>query len=425
MNKYELMDKSELKSEYDRLLGVYHDYESKGLKLDMSRGKPAPDQLDLSMGMLDVLTSRDVLTTNNGQDVRNYGMLDGIDEAKNLFGDMLGVPAKNILVGGNSSLNLMYNSVSRAMNFGIMGWTPWTKLDKVKFLCPVPGYDRHFAICEFFGIEMINIPTDENGPDMDMVQKYVESDPAIKGIWCVPMYSNPMGITYSDDVVRRFAALKPAAGDFRIYWDNAYCVHHLNDTPDTLLSIMDECEKAGNPDLVIQFGSTSKISFSGAGIAVMAASEANLNFIKKQLTIQTIGFDKVNQLRHSKFFQDINGVKAHMKKHRTLLEPKFAAVISALDKEIMPLGIGSYEKPNGGYFISFNTIDGCAKRVGELCKKAGVVLTPVGATYPYGKDERNSNIRIAPTYPPVNELETAMALFCLCVKIATIEHIMQ
>ncbi len=391
----------------------------------MSRGKPGSDQLELAMPILDVLTSKDALNAENGFDTRNYGLLDGIGEAKRLFADMLEVLPENILVGGNSSLNLMYDSIARSMSFGVLGSTPWSKLDKVKFLCPVPGYDRHFAICELFGIEMINIPMNEFGPDMDMVEKLVSEDDSIKGIWCVPMYANPTGITYSNEVVKRFASLSPKANDFRIYWDNAYCVHHLNNTPDTLLNIFEEAKKNGKEDIVFEFASTSKISFSGAGIAVMAASVNNLNFIRSKLTIQTIGTDKINQLRHVKFYKNLDGIVEHMKKHQDILEPKFNTVLEILDKNIAPCNIATYTKPNGGYFISFDTMKGCAKRVGELCKDAGVVLTPVGATFPYGVDADNSNIRIAPTYPPVEELQIAMELFCDCVKLASIEKLLE
>lgn len=420
---YKTMSDEQLKNELQILMEMYNNIKEKGLKLDMSRGKPCPDQLDLTMPMLDVLTSNDILKAENGFDTRNYGILDGIPEAKKLFAEVLDVLPENVIVGGNSSLNMMYDSVARSMIFGVLGGTPWSKLDKVKFLCPAPGYDRHFAITETFGIEMITVPMLSDGPDMDMVEKLVSEDESIKGIWSVPMYSNPTGITYSDTVVKRFASLKPKASDFRIYWDNAYCVHHLTDTPDSILNILEECKENGNDNLVLEFASTSKVSFSGAGVAVMVASVENLNFVRKHLTIQTIGPDKTNQLRHVKFLKDINGVKAHMKNHSVIIAPKFECVLDILAREIDPLDIASYHKPNGGYFISFNTIPGCARRVGELCKNAGVVLTPVGATFPYGVDPEDSNIRIAPTYPPIDELKIAMELFCTCVKIATIENI--
>ncbi|MFZ2539953.1 MAG: aminotransferase class I/II-fold pyridoxal phosphate-dependent enzyme [Oscillospiraceae bacterium] len=423
MKEYQQMSESQLQAEYNSLMSNYNEFKAKELSLDMSRGKPGKDQLDLSMGMLDALSSSDIINAEDGMDARNYGSLDGLMETKKLFADMLLIEPKNIIIGGNSSLNMMYDAVARSMSFGVCGSTPWHKLPKVKFLCPVPGYDRHFAICELFNIEMINIPMSEQGPDMNMVADLIENDDSIKGIWCVPMYSNPVGITYSDDVVKAFANLKPKAKDFRIYWDNAYCVHHLTNTPDTLLNIFTECEKVGSEDMVLEFASTSKISFSGAGVAAMAASEKNLNFIKKHLTIQTIGFDKINQLRHTRFFKNIDTINQHMEKHKAIIAPKFDAVISALEANIAPYDIATYVKPNGGYFISFNTMNGCAKRVCELCKNAGVVLTGAGATFPYGADPDDSNIRIAPTFPPVGELNTAIELFCYCVKIATLEKL--
>ncbi|MEG2813072.1 MAG: aminotransferase class I/II-fold pyridoxal phosphate-dependent enzyme [Oscillospiraceae bacterium] len=425
MNKiYKNMSQDELKSELT-LQKKYTEFKEKNLKLDMSRGKPSPAQLDLSLGLLDALKSTDNIKDEKGVDARNYGVLDGIPECKKMFADMLEVQPENIIVGGNSSLNLMYDTFSRSMIFGVLGATPWSKLEKIKFLCPAPGYDRHFGICEAFGIEMINIEMTNDGPDMEQIEKLIADDDSIKGIWCVPMYSNPMGITYSDETVKRFANLKPAAKDFRIFWDNAYCVHHLTNTPDKLLNIIDECKKANNEDMVYVFTSTSKISFSGGGISAIASSLKNITAIKQMMTMQTIGYDKINQLRHVRFFKDINGINAHMQKHRTLLEEKFACVIEMLDKEIKPLEIGTYTKPNGGYFISFNTQKGCAKRVGELCKEAGVVLTPVGATFPYGNDENNQNIRIAPTFPPVNELKEAMQVLCVSTKLATLENLIK
>lgn len=421
--KYSQMTKEQLLAEQEVQQAKYDEYVGLGLNLDMSRGKPSPDQLDLTMPMLDALTSSDMLKAENGFDTRNYGILDGIPEAKRLFAEILGVKPENIIVGGNSSLSMMYDNIARSMTFGVMGSTPWSKLDKIKFLCPAPGYDRHFAITETFGFEMITIPMNADGPDMDIVEKLVAQDDSIKGIWNVPMYSNPTGITYSDEVVRRFARLKPKADDFRIYWDNAYCVHHLNDNPDTLLCLLNECVKAGNPNLPLMFASTSKISFSGAGVAVMAASVENLDFARKFMTIQTIGSDKTNQLRHVKFLQNLDGVNAHMKKHSEILAPKFECVLNILAREIDTYGLGSYHKANGGYFISFNTNTASAKRVGELCKQAGVVLTTVGATFPYGVDPDDKNIRLAPTYPPVGELKTAMEMFCTAVKLAEIEKL--
>ena len=425
MKPYAEMTKAELQALKKELSAKYREYQGKDLKLDMSRGKPSIDQLDLSMGMLDVLTSDMDLTCEDGTDCRNYGVLDGISEAKELLADMMEVAPDHIIIYGNSSLNVMYDTVSRSMTHGVMGNTPWCKLDKVKFLCPVPGYDRHFAITEYFGIEMINIPMTSTGPDMDMVEELVASDDSIKGIWCVPKYSNPQGISYSDQTVRRFARLKPAAPDFRIYWDNAYTIHHLYDMDqDHLIEFLAECKKAGNPDMVYKFASTSKISFPGSGIAAIAASQNNLVDIKKQLRIQTIGHDKVNQLRHVRFFGDIHGMVEHMKKHADILRPKFEAVLETLDRELEGLGIGTWTTPKGGYFISFDSLDGCAKAIVAKCKKAGLVMTGAGATYPYGKDPHDSNIRIAPSYPPLNDLKQAMELFALCVKLVSVEKLL-
>ncbi len=426
MALYQEMSREELLELKSRLDAEYKEYQAKDLALDMSRGKPSAEQLDLSMGMMDVLNSQSDLTCEDGTDCRNYGVLDGIAEAKELLADMIEVHPDNIIIYGNSSLNVMYDTISRSMTHGVMGSTPWCKLDKVKFLCPVPGYDRHFAITEYFGIEMINVPMTPDGPDMDMVEKLVAEDEAIKGIWCVPKYSNPQGITYSDETVRRFARLKPAAKDFRIYWDNAYGVHHLYDhDQDYLIEIIAECKRAGNPDMVYKFCSTSKISFPGSGVAAVAASPNNLVDIIKQLKIQTIGHDKVNQLRHVRFYKDIHGMIEHMRLHANILRPKFEMVLDILEQELGECGIGTWTKPKGGYFISFDSLDGCAKAIVAKAKKAGVVMTPAGATYPYGKDPHDSNIRIAPTYPPLSELETAAKLFALCVKIVSIEKILE
>lgn len=425
MKAYQDMSREELLTLKQQLSAEYEDAKSKGLKLDMSRGKPAATQLDMEMDFMDVLNSSTVLKTEAGVDCRNYGVMDGIPEARKLMGDMLSVPADQVIVFGNASLNIMYDMVARSMIFGVLGETPWCQLDKVKFLCPVPGYDRHFAITEQFGIEMVNIPMTESGPDMDLVEKYVNNDPAVKGIWCVPKYSNPQGITYSDETVRRFAALKPAAKDFRIFWDNAYVIHDLyEDKKDTLLDIISACEKAGNPDMVYEFCSTSKVTFPGGGIAALASSKANLEYVKKFMTIQTIGYDKINQLRHVKYFKDIDGMKAHMKKHADIMRPKFEAVLAVLTKELDGLGIGSFVAPKGGYFISFEAMDGCAKRIVALCKEAGVVLTGAGATYPYKKDPHDSNIRLAPSFPTPEELSMATDLFVLCVKLASVEKLL-
>lgn len=423
---YQQMSKEELivlKRELDE---KYKEIKAQGLKLDMSRGKPSIIQLDIAMGMMDIFDGHSDMKSENGVDTRNYGALDGIPEAKKLMADMMEVPPENVIVYGNSSLSVMYDTVARAVTQGVMGSTPWCKLDKAKFLCPVPGYDRHFAITEYFGIEMINIPMTETGPDMDMVEKLVSEDEAVKGIWCVPKYSNPQGISYSDETVKRFARLKPAAKDFRIYWDNAYGIHHLyDDDQDYLIEILAECEKAGNPDLVYKFSSTSKISFAGAGIAALAASEANLADAKKQLALQTIGYDKINQLRHVKFFKDLDGMIEHMKKHAAIMRPKFEAVLATLDKELEGLEIGSWYRPKGGYFISFDALEGCAKKIIAKCKEAGVVMTNAGATFPYGKDPKDSNIRIAPSYPTPEELKQATDLFVLCVKLVSIDKILE
>ena len=425
MTAYKDLSREELLELKNGLEARFAEVKAKGLKLDMSRGKPAADQLNLSMGMMDVLNSSAVLTCEDGVDCRNYGGLDGIGEAKRLLADMMEVAKDNVIIFGNSSLNVMYDTVSRAMTHGVMGSTPWCKLDKVKFLCPVPGYDRHFAITEHFGIEMVNVPMTPTGPDMDMVEKLVNEDPAVKGIWCVPKYSNPQGITYSDETVYRFANLKPAAEDFRIFWDNAYCVHHLyEDKQDYLLEILTECKKAGNPDMVYKFSSTSKISFPGSGIAAIAASEANLKDIRDMLKFQTIGHDKVNQLRHVRFFKDVHGIVEHMKNHADIMRPKFEAVIEVLERELGGLEIGSWIKPLGGYFISFDAMEGCAKAIVAKAKEAGLVMTGAGATFPYGKDPHDSNIRIAPSYPTPEELSVATDIFVLSVKLVSIDKLL-
>ena len=404
----------------------YEAYKAKGMKLDMSRGKPGADQLDIAMPMFDVFTNSASMIADDGTDCRNYGMLTGIPDAKKLFGELLGVGTDEIIIGGNSSLSLMYDTVARAVTHGVYGSEkPWGKCEKVKFLCPAPGYDRHFAICETFGIEMITVPMKNDGPDMDMVEKLVAEDEAIKGIWCVPLYSNPDGIVYSDETVRRFANLSPKAKDFRIFWDNAYCVHYLKDAPDRILNILDECKKTGKEDMVFIFASTSKISFPGAGVAVMAGSVNNMKQVAGLMGIQCISYDKINQLRHVKYFKDMDGIMAHMAKHKAILAPKFNMVLDMLDKEIGELGILEWNKPNGGYFVSVNTLDGCAKRTVQLCKEAGVVLTGAGATFPYGKDPADKNIRIAPTYPPVSELEQAMNIFCISLKLASAEKLLE
>ena len=426
MTSYQEMSKEQLLQEKTALEAEYAKIKEMGLSLDMSRGKPAAEQLDLSMGILDTVDAKSVVKSENGTDLRNYGVLDGIPEAKKLIGDMVGAKPENVIVYGNSSLNIMYDQIARAEIFGICGNTPWSKLDKVKFLCPVPGYDRHFAITEEFGIEMINIPMTEDGPDMDMVEQYVNNDAAVKGIWCVPKYSNPQGVVYSDETVRRFANLKPAAADFRIFWDNAYVVHHLyEDNQAQILNILDECEKAGNPDIVFQFCSTSKVSFPGAGIAAISASAANIADIKKKLTIQTIGHDKINQLRHVKFFKDQKGIQEHMMKQAAIIRPKFEMVEEMLTEEIASRGIGTWIHPLGGYFISFEALEGCAKKIVEKCKEAGVVLTGAGSPYPYKKDPKDSVIRIAPTYPSMDELKEAAKVFTVVVRLVSVDKLLE
>ncbi len=421
MKAYTDMDHNELLSLKASLEEKFKTEQAKGLSLNMARGKPGISQLAISMPMLDVVNQNSDMNTLLGNDTRNYGDWDGIGECRQLMADMMEVKKANVIVCGNSSLNIMYDTVMRSMAMGVNGSTPWCKLDKVKFLCPVPGYDRHFKITELFGIEMIPVPLGEDGPDMDMVEQYVNNDDAVKGIWCVPKYSNPTGITYSDEVVRRFANLKPKAEDFRIFWDNAYCIHYIyEETKDKILNILEECEKAGNPNMVYVFASTSKVSFPGSGVSAIATSLENMEYIKKFMTTQIIGHDKINQLRHVRFFKNIDGLNAHMKKHADLIRPKFEAVLDILDSELTGLGIGSWTKPRGGYFISFNSMPGCAKAIVAKCKELGLVLTGAGATYPYGKDPDDSNIRIAPTFPTPEEMSEAAKMFVICVKLASV-----
>lgn len=417
MNKEQLLN---FKGEVEQ---AYNDFKAKGLCLNMARGNPCKEQLELSVDMLKTFDDNNFLT-EDGTDVRNYGVLDGIPEAKKLFSDMLGVAMDEVIVFGNSSLNAMYWSIQTAFNKGILGSTPWSKLDKVKFLCPVPGYDRHFKVTEFFGIEMINVPMTPTGPDMDMVEKLVAEDESIKGIWCVPQYSNPDGICYSDETVKRFANLKTAAKDFRIFWDNAYCIHHLTDNPKYILNILDEAKKAGNENIVYIFASTSKVTFPGAGVAAMGASKENIDELKKYLGISIIGHDKVNQLRHVKFFGTYENMVEHMKKHAAIIAPKFKLVCDTLKAEIAPLDIGEWTEPQGGYFVSFNALNGCAKRVVKLCADAGATLTGAGATFPYGIDKDDRNIRIAPTYPSMEDLAKALELFVISVKLASAEKLL-
>ncbi len=424
MKPYAEMTKEELGIELENLKEQYKKYQSLDLNLDMSRGKPCKEQLDISMGMMDVLNSSSDLTCEDGTDCRNYGVLSGIHEAKVLIGDMMENNPDNIIIYGNSSLNVMYDTVSRAYTHGVMGNTPWCKLDEVKFLCPVPGYDRHFAITEYFGIQMIPVPMNDEGPDMDIVERLVSEDASIKGIWCVPKYSNPTGTVYSANTVCRFARLKPAAPDFRIFWDNAYGIHHLYDEDQAhIVEILAECKRAGNPDLVYKFASTSKITFPGSGIAALATSRNNLEDIEHQLKNQTIGHDKVNQLRHIRFFGDIHGMCEHMRKHADIIRPKFEAVEKVLEEELGGLAVGTWTIPVGGYFISFDSLPGCAKEIVKKAKKAGVKMTPAGATWPYGKDPQDTNIRIAPTYPPLEDMKTAAKLFALCVKIVSAQKL--
>lgn len=427
MKTYDQMTKEELLQEQEKLQKEYKGFEEAGLQLNMARGKPERAQLDLSMPMMDLLDSKSDCRAEDGTDCRNYGELDGIPEAKQLMAEIMECRPEQVIVFGNASLNVMFDAVARYMLHGVCGGTPWCQQGKVKFLCPVPGYDRHFAVTECLGIEMINVPLGEDGPDMDLVEQLVGSDPLIKGIWCVPKYANPTGISYSDEVVRRFATMKTAADDFRIFWDNAYCVHHLYEEAgkqDQILNILDECEAAGNPDRVLEFASTSKITFAGAGISAMAASENNLKDAKAVMTIQTIGYDKLNQLRHVLFLKDRAGVDAHMMKHAAIMRPKFEKVEQMLSEEITPLGIGSWVSPRGGYFISFNTLPGCAKRIVGLAKDAGVVLTGAGAPFPYGKDPEDTVIRLAPSFPSMDELIEATKIFICSVKLASVEKLL-
>lgn len=416
MSEYKMMSKQELLCEQEALLKRFEEYKAMGLKLDMSRGKPSKEQLDLSMDML-----KPIDYTENGFDVRNYGILDGLQSCKELFAQLLDVDAKNVLVGPAASLNLMYDYICQCYCEGVLGSTPWSKLDSVKFLCPVPGYDRHFTILDHFGIEMINVPMTAEGPDMEVIEELIK-DESVKGMFCVPKYSNPQGITFSDETVKRIARMKPAAKDFRIVWDNAYCVHDIKDEGDELLNIFRV--DGVNEDMIIEVCSTAKMTFPGAGISALVASDANMKQIKNRLNCQTISYDKMNQLRHVRFFKNLDGIKAHMKKHAAIMKPKFDMVIEHLENELGGLGIASWIDPNGGYFISLDVMNGCAKRVGELCKEAGVTLTTVGATYPYFNDPKDSNIRIAPSLPPVAELDTATRILCVSVKLAAIEKLL-
>ena len=423
---YSEMTKAELLKLREELMSAYEEKKGLGLNLSMARGKPSKEQLELSMPMLDVLNKDTSFVGEDKMDVRNYGILSGIMEAKKFFAGILDVKPENVVLYGSASLTLMYDTISRAYVKGILGSTPWSKLEKVKFLCPVPGYDRHFTICEFFGIEMINVAMNEDGPDMDTVEKLVAEDSSIKGIWCVPKYSNPDGYVYSDEVVKRFAALKPAAEDFRIYWDNAYIIHHLYpEKPAQILNIIEECEKAGNPDMVYEFCSTSKVTFPGAGVSAMASSEKNIKSTVSMMNAQIISHDKMNQLRHVLFFSTMKDLESHMAKHAQIMRPKFEAVLEMLDNELGGLGIAEWTNPTGGYFIGFNSMPGCAKKIVSLCADAGVVMTDAGATYPYGKDPEDKNIRIAPSFPTIEELIEACRIFVICVKLTSIDKLLE
>ena len=420
---YSSMTREQLLQEKEAQQKRYDAFKAQGLALDMSRGKPSAAQLDVTMDMLDTVKFADAYKAENGFDCRNYGVLDGIEECKKLFADLLEVESKNIIVGGNSSLTMMFDYIGQCMTHGA-GDEPWLKQGNVKFICPAPGYDRHFGILEFYGIEMITVDMLADGPDMDKIGELIK-DSSVKGMFVVPKYSNPEGITFSDECVRKLAAMKPAAKDFRVIWDNAYCIHDINDTPDSLLNIFEAAKEAGSEELFIEVTSTSKISFPGAGVAALAASDNNITAIKKRMTIQTIGNDKLNQLRHARYFKDVDGLKNHMKKHSAIIKPRFDVVLNFLSKELEGLGVAEWFEPNGGYFVSVNVENGCAKRVVALLKDAGVTMTGAGATFPYGKDPEDRNIRIAPTYPPIDELKIAMELFCICAKLAAVEKYLE
>ncbi len=420
---YSEMTREELTEEKERLQDQYKMWQGKGLALDMSRGKPSTQQLDLSMGLLDILDGKAIMKCMNGVETRNYGGLEGIVEARNLMAHIMDCEPEQVMVGGNSSLQLMFDAVARGYMFGFGGCTPWCKLPKVKWLCPVPGYDRHFAITQHFGFDMINVPMNEDGPNMDIVEALVAADDTIKGIWCVPKYSNPQGIVYSDEVVRRMANLKPAAADFRIFWDNAYAVHHLTDDKCKILNILKECEDADNPSLVFEFASTSKITFAGGGIAAIACNNKNREELKKTLTVQTIGYDKVNMIRHARFFEQTT-VEDHMERHAALLKPKFDMVCDILTRDLSEPGVGKWINPKGGYFITYEAPEGTASRIVELCNTCGVILTAAGAPFPYHMDPKDSVIRFAPSLPPVEELEQAANIFTVCARLAYLEKLL-
>jgi len=422
MKQYTQMDAAELSALKKELDAQFLKHKEKGRKLNMTRGVPSNEQLSLCNEMLTCLSTDDYKTAN-GADCRNYGGVDGIPEMKKIFADLLDLTPDEVIVGGNSSLSLMFDNVAVNMSHGVREGSPWQSQGQVKFLCPVPGYDRHFTICKYFHIEMIPVPMGPDGPDMDAVERAVGSDSMIKGIWCVPKYSNPTGIVYSDETVKRFAKLKPLADDFRIYWDNAYAFHDLGNSKKALPNIIRLCEEAGNANMPLVFASFSKVSFAGASVTCMASSKSNCEYIRQRLTAQTIGPDKLNQLRHARFFKDAQGVMAHMEKHAAILKPKFNLVIETLRRELGGLGIAEWTEPEGGYFISFNSLDGCAKKIVSLCAEAGVALTPAGATFPNGNDPQDRNIRIAPTCPPLTELGQALEIFCTAVKLAAVEKL--
>lgn len=419
---YREQTKDFLQNELEKEKKIYEEIVKQNIKIDISRGKPCKEQLDLSMPLLNIINSvKDLPET--GADIRNYGGIEGIMPIRELFGEILGVKASQVIAGGNSSLNMMYDTIQRCMQFGVLGGTPWNKLEKVKFLCPAPGYDRHFSVTAVFGIELITVPMDDNGPVMDVVEALVANDDSIKGIWCVPKYSNPTGITYSDQVVDRLASMKTKADDFRIFWDNAYVVHDLYDESTPLKNIYEACVSAGNPNRVFMYTSTSKITFPGAGVACFASSEENIKDALKTMKFQTIGPDKINQYAHYKFLKNMDGVKEQMKKHAEIIRPKFETILNVLEDEFSGSDIANWSNPKGGYFISYNVLNGCAKKVYELCKNAGLVITTVGDTFPYGKDDNDSNIRIAPTFTNTNELDMACKILVCSTKIACIEKI--
>ena len=418
------LTKEQLLAEKEKCGAELQQVVEKNIKLDLSRGKPSKEQLELSLNMLDVINRNTLFDSESGMDCRNYGGLDGIPEAKQLMANIMSTHADNIIIGGNSSLTLMYQLVSHGMTEGICGNKPWIEVKNRKFLCPVPGYDRHFAITEHFGFELVPVPMKEDGPDMDIVEKYIEDD-SVKGIWCVPKYQNPTGIVFSDSVVKRFANLKPAAKDFRIFWDNAYCVHDFTDENLQILDIISECEDAGNPDMVYELASTSKMTFPGAGISAIATSPANLIDIKSFLKYATIGPDKINQLMHARYFKNINGVKKHMKKHGDIMRPKFDAAYEILGKELSDLNIASWTNAKGGYFFSFVTMKGCASKIVDMCKKAGVVFTPAGATHPKGYNKDDNDIRIAPSFATEDEIKSAIYILSLCTKLVSIDLLLE